>query len=338
MAGVWEIVPVAVGVVSGVAGLAGFSKGASRLALLLTAVVCGLIAVVRFWTIFVLRRNGELKSTIRRLQTDGLALQAENDTLSGANHTLQTDNDTLRTDIDTLRGGIQALRDENDRLHDEQAHSADEHSRYVNAIQRIVDRESAAFHEDLEVTITVGAEDEDDVIVERRHTYPRERVTHRSMRPIVPAGRQAQVSRLSDIDYRVTFLDDVAPVEKFALIEEIGHLRVWLVFDQPLTGEVDWEVTYRPSGLWRPLRQRGRDVLRWRDQLITTDAKPSALSSFTVTFLFPGDRPTPWVTERHQHGSVVPARRTGGGQWEVRWRDASPAGHYYEWDLLQPLR
>ncbi|WP_063746616.1 hypothetical protein [Catenuloplanes japonicus] len=316
-AGVWEIVPVAVGVVSGVAGLAGFSQGASRLALLLTAVVCGLIAVVRFWTIFVLRHNGELKSTIRRLQTDGAALQAENDSLSSANQTLQADNRTLQAD--------------NERL-------AEEHTGYVNAIQRIVDRETAAFHEDLEVTITVGAQDGDDVIVERRHTYPRERVTHRSMRPIVPAGRAAQVSRLSDIDYRVRFLPDDAPVEKFALIEEIGHLRVWLVFDQPLTDEVDWEVTYHPAGLWRPLRQRGRDVLRWRDQLITTDTKPSALASFTVTFLFPGHLPMPWVTERHQHGSVTPARRTGGGQWEVRWRDPAPAGHYYEWDLLQPVR
>ncbi|MDR7277864.1 hypothetical protein [Catenuloplanes atrovinosus] len=316
-AGVWEIVPGAIGVASGVAGLAGFSRGASRLVLLLTAVVCGLIVVVRLWTIFVLRRNKELRTRIRRLQTDNAALQAENDALAGTNRT---------------------IRDDHARILGERDHLVDEHNRYVGAIQRIIDRETPAFEEELEVTITVGAEDEDDVVVERRRTRPRERVTHRSMRPIVPAGRQARVCRLADIGYRVRFLDDGAPVEQFALIEDVGHLRVWLVFDQPLVDEADWEVTYRPAGLWRPLRQRGRDVLRWRDQLITADAKPSALSSFTITFLFPGDRPAPWVTERHQLGSVVPARRTGGGQWEVRWSDPAPAGRYYEWDLLQPPR
>jgi hypothetical protein len=210
------------------------------------------------------------------------------------------------------------------------------HKVYLDAIERISDREKPLFSETLELNVTIGTDDGSDLIVEKRRTTPEPLVTHRTMRPIVPVDEE-RVVRLEEIGFKPD-LRNGAPgtITPLPLREQIRFLRVWLVFDPALTVATDWEVEYRPRGLWRPLRERGWDRLAWDDRLPTANGAPSALTNFVVNFRFPDSDQPPSVKERNGWGVMAgPHRMDGTGQWLLVWRDERPAGRRYEWDLTQ---
>jgi hypothetical protein len=210
------------------------------------------------------------------------------------------------------------------------------HQGYMAAIERIIDREVPLFQDTLEVTVVVGNNDDTDLIFERWHTIPQPRVTHRSVRPILPMNEE-RIVRLEDIGFRSRLLNATGNITQLPLIEKINYLRVWLVFHPALTATTDWTVEYRPKGLWRPLRQRGWDYLRWNDSLPTDNDAPSSLTRFTVRFVFPKSSMAPGVSERNNLGQLdSPTRIAGTEQWVVVWRDPHPDGRRYEWDLTYP--
>jgi hypothetical protein len=213
------------------------------------------------------------------------------------------------------------------------AHTAS-HQRYLDAIERISDRETPLFRETLELTVTVGADDDSDLVVERRRTTPNPQVTHLTMRPIIPFD-QERVVRLDEIHFSAK-LHGGGTITALPLRERTRMLRVWLVFDPALTGETTWEVAYRPKGLWSPLRERGWDRLGWDDRHSRANDNPSALASFVVRFLFPRSDQPPSVKERKGYGiSTEPERHPHTDGWLIVWRDDDPAGRHYEWDLNQ---
>jgi hypothetical protein len=209
-----------------------------------------------------------------------------------------------------------------------------DHQQYVDAIERIIDREKTLFSETLEVTIWVGVDDEGDRIVEKRVTTPEPLVTHRTMRPIVPTDDE-RIVRLDEIAFkahRQTFGTITAlPLEQSRL------LRVWMIFDPAMTTPTEWQVEYRPRGLWRPLRERGWDQLIWEDRLPTASGTPSAFTRFEVTFTFPENDQPPSVKERQGYGVFSEPVQDPSGRWEVVWLDEKPAGRRYVWDLTQAV-
>ncbi|WP_229829812.1 hypothetical protein [Actinoplanes ianthinogenes] len=208
------------------------------------------------------------------------------------------------------------------------------HQHYLDAIQRISDREKPLFSETLEVIVTVGDDDETDRIVEKRTTTPEPLVTHRTMRPIVPTDTD-RLTRLDEIEFKA-----VRPVGGTITplpLEQTRLLRVWLIFDPAMTVPTEWEVAYRPRGLWRPLRERGWDQLVWEDRLPTASGTPSAFTRFVVTFTFPDSDQPPSVKERAGYGVFSDPVRDHLGRWEVVWRDEKPAGRRYVWDLTQAV-
>jgi hypothetical protein len=205
------------------------------------------------------------------------------------------------------------------------------HQAYLDAIERISDRDQPLFSETLEVTVWVGAGDDSDRIVERRVTTPRPLVTNRSMRPIVPTD-QEQIVRLDEVGFTARRSD--GKITSLPLREQINRLRVWLIFDPALSAETAWQVEYHPKGLWRPLRERGWDQLGWDDRINGT---PSAFTSFRTVFKFPRSDQPPSVKERHGFGVHTEPTADPYG-WEVVWTDDHPAGRHYVWDLTQPPR
>ncbi|WP_045746060.1 hypothetical protein [Actinoplanes rectilineatus] len=208
------------------------------------------------------------------------------------------------------------------------------HQHYLEAIQRISDREKPLFSETLEVLVTVGDDDESDRIVEKRVTTPDPLVTHRTMRPIVPTDTDRLI-RLDDIDFKA-----LRPVDGSITalpLEQSRLLRVWLIFDPAVTTPTAWQVEYRPVGLWRPLRERGWDQLVWEDRLPAASGAPSAFTRFEVTFSFPESDQPPSVKERQGYGRIAEPERDHRGRWEVIWRDEKPAGRRYVWDLTQAV-
>ncbi|GAA4593121.1 hypothetical protein BJY16_000859 [Actinoplanes octamycinicus] len=208
------------------------------------------------------------------------------------------------------------------------------HQHYLDAIQRISDREKPLFQETLEVIVAVGDDDASDRIVEKRTTTPEPLVTHRTMRPIVPTDTD-RLNRLDAIDFKA-----VRPVGGTITplpLEQTRLLRLWLIFDPAMTTPTEWEVEYRPRGLWRPLRERGWDQLVWDDRLPTASGTPSAFTRFVVTFTFPDSDQPPSVKERQGYGAISEPVRDHLGRWEVVWRDEKPAGRRYVWDLTQAV-
>ncbi|MCY1142761.1 hypothetical protein OWR29_32605 [Actinoplanes sp. Pm04-4] len=209
------------------------------------------------------------------------------------------------------------------------------HQRYVEAIDRIIDQEGPIYAESLELTVTIGADDDGDTILERRRTTPKPRVTQRAIRPIVPYGND-----------RIIGLDDIGL--KWALDRPNGGItplplrptekpRVWLVFDPGLTEPFTWQISYCSRGLWAPLRKRGYDHLVWNDRLPAGNGDNSVLSELTVRFVFPKSDKAPSVEELHRFGRIgSPEVREGGG-WVIVWTDPSPEGRRYEWNLAQAL-
>jgi hypothetical protein len=230
---------------------------------------------------------------------------------------------------------VRQLRAERDAKVSQLALQQAGHQHYLDAIERISDREKPLFKETLEVIVTVGVDDDTDRILEKRVTTPEPLVTHRTMRPIIPTDED-RVVRLDDIGFRVERRPPNGRITALPLREQIRMLRTWLIFDPALTAATEWEVEYHPKGLWRPLREQGWDQLKWDDRLPTANGTPSAFTRFQVTFRFPASDQPPSVKERQGYGELTePVRDDNGRTWEVVWCDERPAGRHYVWDLTQ---
>ena len=212
------------------------------------------------------------------------------------------------------------------------------HQRYVDAIDRIIDQEGLIYAERLALTITIGADDGGDKIEESRVTTPKPRVTQRAIRPIVPDSGDRIVG-LDDIDFKAELNGIAGSITSLPLTRN-HRPRAWLVFDPGLTRPFTWVVTYRPAGLWAPLRSAGFDHLIWTDRLPADSGSSSVLSELVVKFVFPDvDGNPPVVSELHHFGEfAAPRRLDGGAGWVVCWRDPQPAGRRYEWRLAQARR
>lgn len=229
---------------------------------------------------------------------------------------------------------IQDLSHELTRAHQHVALVNAGHQRYVDAIDSIIHQEGPLFRESLELTVVVGADDHGDTIVERRYTIPKPHMAQRAFRPILPAIDYPTLT-LEDLDLKVSLLGEAGSVEALPIYSR-QQLRLLLLFNPALTNPVDWEIRYRPHGMWAPLRSQGHDHLIWTDRL-PTSGDTSVMDELTVRFVFPARGHAPRVAERHGFGEMVEATRIeGSGQWLIEWRDPLPAGRRYEWDLAQP--
>ncbi|MEU8655207.1 hypothetical protein [Actinoplanes philippinensis] len=207
------------------------------------------------------------------------------------------------------------------------------HQHYLDAIQRISDREKPLYSEILEVLVVIGADDDSDRIVEKRVTTPEPLVTNRTMRPIVPTGTD-RLTRLDEISFKA--LRPGGGSITALPLEQSRLLRVWLIFEPAITTPTEWHVEYRPRGLWSPLRERGWDQLVWEDRLPIASGT-SAAFTLQVTFSFPDSDQPPSVKERQGYGRFGEPERDHRGRWEVAWRDEKPAGRRYVWDLTQAV-
>lgn len=291
-----------VGVSAGVAQLADLGQGPGRIILTGVGLLCLFFLVVRWWYLYYDAQIDELRERCVALEDE---LQKADDLVA-----------TQQAQLLTLQVG---------------------HQRYLDAIEGVVDQEGPHFRERLEMTVTVGTDDDTDTVIERHHTVPGSRVPQRSFRPVLPTGATG-ILGLEELGLRAEVLSGSGHITPLPLVKN-GHLRIWLVFDPGLTAPAEWEVTYQPKGLWRPLRQRGADSLVWTDRLPVGNGDTSVLTELVVRFVFPPSRQRPSVTERRGYGEIlVPTRIEGSDSWLVEFRDRQPAGRRYEWDLAQPVR
>jgi hypothetical protein len=273
-----------VGLAAGVAQLAGLFSGIGRFVLTAVAITCLLFVLLRYWQLYFIAKNQELRSHIAAETTKLASISRD-------------------------------------------------HQQYVDAIERIIDREKTLFSETLEVTIWVGVDDEGDRIVEKRITVPTPLVTNRMIQPIVPTD--AEVMMIDDINLKAR--SATGEITSLPLREQRNLLRLWLIFDPPMTEPTEWEVEYRPRALWRSLRAFGSEVLVWHEATTLPRERRPELTKLVVHFKFPAAEHPPTVRERDGYGQCAEATLDSDGRWDVTWRDTDPSERSYSWDVHQAV-
>lgn len=203
--------------------------------------------------------------------------------------------------------------------------------RYASAVRGLVDRQFPLFEERVEITLTVGEQDGQDFVVERRWTRPQPYLVYRILAPIVnwPGSSQFEVDDL-DLACHVNGHDtqvDIHPVR-----DVTSRQLVMILFRPGLREETEWVLRYRSPQLWSPLRDSGQDSLTWSTS--TLDRRhPATTSELTLKVIYPGSWSEGRLAERSDLGETC-AERLPSGQTQLTWYDLSPGAVEYRW-LLQ---
>jgi DNA-binding CsgD family transcriptional regulator len=201
---------------------------------------------------------------------------------------------------------------------------------YAAATRRLIDRQFPLFEERVEITLTVGQQDGQDTVIERRWTRPKPYLIYRMLRPIVSwtAGLPADPEDLA-LACDVYGLDVQADVQPLRDVD--GQPLVMVLFQPGLQAETEWVLRYRAPELWDPLRRSGRDTLIWATADLAGRHQPT-INDLTLRIVFPPGWTGEDVAEQHSRGSID-AVRLPTGQLQVTWCDSAPVAPVYEWVL-----
>lgn len=216
------------------------------------------------------------------------------------------------------------------------AGAAAERTIYRGAIERLVDRQSLLYEEELELTIIVGNDGTSDKVIEKHTTTPTPYLFYRSMRPITPRGNMEPVA-FEDLrlEARVEDEDRGVGLTVLPLVESAQGVRALILFEPAVDATLTWTLTYHPKGLWNPLRTSRVDNMAWDARSPAGNATATTFTKFTVRFVFPNGAKQAAVRERHGLGTTSRENNTASGL-SVVWSDESPQGTRYEWDISMP--
>lgn len=200
---------------------------------------------------------------------------------------------------------------------------------YAAGIRGLVDRQLPLFEERVEITVMVGEQDEQDVVVERRWTRPRPYLVYRILGPIVPwpegsfeLDDLALVCHVNGQDTRI----DVHPVR-----DVDGRPLLMILFQPGLQVDTEWVIRYRSPQLWDPLRQTGQDTLSWATATLD-ERHPPTTNQLTLKVVFPASWAGERLTERSNLGAIH-AERLPTGQTQLTWHQDTPDARTYRWVL-----
>jgi DNA-binding CsgD family transcriptional regulator len=201
---------------------------------------------------------------------------------------------------------------------------------YADAVRGLVDRQVPLFEDRVEITLLVGEQDGQDIVVQRHWTRPRPYLVYRILGPIVawPGSAPFELDDLALV-CKVVGRDtqaDVHPVQ-----DVNGRPLLMILFQPGLNDETEWVLRYRSPRLWDPLRSSGRDTLSWATS--TFDHRhPATASELTLKVVFPASWTAEQLTERNNLG-VINTERLPTGQTQVTWHDDTSHPGAYRWVL-----
>lgn len=202
--------------------------------------------------------------------------------------------------------------------------------RYAEAVRGLVDRQLVLFEERVEITLVVGDQDGQDLVVERRWTTPRPYLVYRILGPIVP-WPEGPPFELDDLALACAVHGQDIQVEIHA-VRDVDERPLLLILFQPgLGGDTEWVLRYSSPGLWSPLRSSGQDSLTWATA--TFDQRHAATTSeLTLKVVFPAS----WTGERlteESHLGTIHTERLPTGQTQLTWYHDTPRASAYHWQL-----
>lgn len=208
-------------------------------------------------------------------------------------------------------------------------------SRYLEAIVRVCDRQTPLYEEEVYLNLVIGTNDDEDEVIQEFSTKPTPQLVQRLVRPITPFHQKGR-PQFADMSFRCEVeAGDDGDTRATILPIDMGKSpwRVWLIFEPAIAALTKWRLSYRPKGLWRPLRSEHRDTLVWNDRVGHDGNSP--MTDFRVRFTFLDRNFRPRVVEQNNLGMSTPASRGPDGEWIIDWHDSNPRGHRYTWEIIR---
>jgi DNA-binding CsgD family transcriptional regulator len=202
--------------------------------------------------------------------------------------------------------------------------------RYADAVHGLVDRQYPLFEERVEITVMVGEQDGQDLIVERRWTTPRPYLVYRILGPIVtePDGSPFEPD---DLCLACHVVGQDTHVDTHPVRDVDGRLLVMILFQPGLHADTEWVLQYCSPRLWSPLRSSGQDSLTWATA--TLDQRhPATTSELTLKVVFPASWVGEQLTEQSNLG-MINTERLHTGQTQLTWHHDTPQAGAYQWVL-----
>ena len=201
---------------------------------------------------------------------------------------------------------------------------------YAAAVRGLVDRQFPLFEERVEITVLVGEQDGQDIVVERRWTKPKPYLVYRVLCPI-GAWADALPFEPEDLALACDVDGQDVQVDVHPVRDVDGQPLVMILFQPGLQTDTAWILRYRSPKLWNPLRRSGRDTLTWATATLDQRHQPT-INELTLKVVFPADWTRGQMTEQSNLG-VVDTERLPTGQTQVTWHHRAPASAAYHWVL-----
>lgn len=200
---------------------------------------------------------------------------------------------------------------------------------YAAAVRGLVDRQFPLFKERVNITVLLGEQDGQDVVIERRWTTPRPYLVYRVLSPIT--GWPEASFELDDLALACHVDGQDMQGEVHPVRDVDGRPLVMVLFQPGLQLDTEWVLQYRSPQLWDPLRDSGRDTLTWATA--TLDQRhPPTTTDLTLNVVFPASWTGARVIERSNLGSIR-TERLSTGQAQVTWNHETPDAGKYHWTL-----
>jgi DNA-binding CsgD family transcriptional regulator len=206
---------------------------------------------------------------------------------------------------------------------------------YADTVRRLADRHLALFEEQVELTFFVGDVDDQDHVLERRLTRPKEYLVYRILRPIVADPELAPLLDPDELQLDCLVPGQDVQADASSVLDDEGLPQTVVLFQPGLRDETEWLLRYRSPGLWEPLRRTGRDTLTWATGTADRRHRPT-LTELTVHVVFPAGWRDPGLAEQNGQG-VVRAEPLPGDRVRLTWvqggTDDPPIMAAYDWVL-----
>lgn len=218
------------------------------------------------------------------------------------------------------RAGIQQLQRQLDRLQRQLGS-------YENVMNRIIDRQFPLYNENVDITVKIGRDSLEDVVIERHWTEPNPYLVYRVVRPITVLGRSEDEDVVESLAITCEVDGPDVGVAVAAAADRHNKPLAVILFQPGLARPAEWVLRYRTPGLWDPLRRDGVDRLEWAAG--TFDRRHAdGIGKLRVHFEFPSTAMEVEVSEERGAGGIERP-----GQTDVVYIDESRAGGLYAWTL-----
>jgi DNA-binding CsgD family transcriptional regulator len=200
----------------------------------------------------------------------------------------------------------------------------------AKAFRGLVDRQYPLLEERVEITLTIGEQDGQDIVVERRWSRPRPYIAYRITGPILNWSDGPPLS-LDDLGLGCSVDGQDTHVDTYLVWDVNGRPLVMILFQPGLQVETEWVLRYRSPELWSPLRSSGEDFLTWATTTLDQRHKPT-ISALTLKVIFPASWTQERLTEQNNLGTVH-TERLPTGQSQLTWHHDTPHAGTYHWFL-----